>query len=101
MTSRRRFLQWISRHPGSRGALLVGPGALWLFAFFLLPVLILLAYSFMPRGAYGGVEPGFTLEHYRRFFDPLYLGILRRTAWLALLTRWCACCWRIRPHTPS
>jgi len=25
------------------------------------------------------VERGFTLEHYRRFFDPLYLDILRRT----------------------
>jgi spermidine/putrescine transport system permease protein len=37
------------------------------------------AYSLMPRGIYGGVEPGFTLEHYRRFFDPLYLDILQRT----------------------
>jgi spermidine/putrescine transport system permease protein len=36
-------------------------------------------YSFMPRGTYGGVEPGFTLEHYRRFIDPLYLEILQRT----------------------
>ena len=70
---------------GRRGVLLAGPGALWLFAFFLLPVLILLAYSFMPRGITAASKPGFTLEHYRRFFDPLYLGILRRTAWLALL----------------
>lgn len=83
---RRRFLQWIARHPGSGATLLAGPGALWLVAFFMLPVLVLLGYSFMPRGAYGGVEPGFTLEHYKRFLDPLYLGILRRTAWLALLT---------------
>jgi spermidine/putrescine transport system permease protein len=37
------------------------------------------AYSLMPRGTYGGVRPGFTLEHYRRFFDPLYLAILQRT----------------------
>ena len=39
----------------------------------------MLAYSLMPRGIYGGVEPGFTLEHYRRFFDPLYLDMLQRT----------------------
>jgi spermidine/putrescine transport system permease protein len=36
-------------------------------------------YSFMRRGIYGGVEPGFTLEHYARFFDPLYLEVLQRT----------------------
>ena len=82
---RRGFLRWVARHPGSPGPLLLGPGGLWLFAFFLLPVLILLVYSFMPRGAYGGVQPGFTLEHYQRFLDPLYLGILRRTAWLSFL----------------
>ena len=82
---RRGILRWIARHPRSPGALLLGPGGLWLLAFFLLPILILLVYSVMPRGAYGGVQPGFTLEHYRRFLDPLYLGILRRTIWLSLL----------------
>jgi spermidine/putrescine transport system permease protein len=85
VTWRRRFLRWVARHPGSPAALLAGPGALWLLAFFVLPILILLGYSFMPRGTYGMAVPGFTLEHYRRFLDPLYLGILRRTAWLALL----------------
>jgi spermidine/putrescine transport system permease protein len=84
-TLRRDFLRWVSRHPSSPGALLLGPAGLWLLAFFLLPILILLAYSVMPRGAYGGVTPGFTLEHYRRFLDPLYLGILRRTVWLSFL----------------
>ncbi len=86
MTSpRRSVLRWVARHPASPCALLLGPAGLWLLAFFLLPILILLAYSVMPRGAYGGVTPGFTLEHYRRFLDPLYLGILRRTVWLSFL----------------
>ena len=40
---------------------------------------MMFAYSMMPRGIYGGVVPGFTLEHYKRFFDPLYLQILNRT----------------------
>ena len=45
----------------------------------LAPIGIMLVYSFMPRGIYGGVVAGFTLEHYQRFFDPLYLQILIRT----------------------
>ena len=63
MTFRRRFLRSIASRPGAPGVLLAGPGALWLLAFFLVPILILLGYSFMPRGTYGGVEPGITLEH--------------------------------------
>ena len=61
------------------GWVLALPAGTWLLLFFAVPILVLGAYSFMPRGVYGGVESGFTLEHYRRFFDPLYLGILGRT----------------------
>jgi len=76
---RERALAWLYRRPEARAWSLLLPGTLWLVAFFLVPILIMLAYSMMPRGIYGGVERGFTLEHYRRFFDPLYLEILRRT----------------------
>ena len=76
---RERILAWLYRRPEARAWALLAPGTLWLLAFFLVPILIMLAYSMMPRGIYGGVERGFTLEHYRRFFDPLYLDILRRT----------------------
>jgi spermidine/putrescine transport system permease protein len=86
MTPRRRLLAWLAERPRAGGWALFLPGALWLAAFFLVPLAILLAYSFMPRGTYGGVEPGFTLENYRRFLDPLYLGILQRTVLLALAT---------------
>ena len=77
--ARRRLLGWLQRRPAARAWALLGPGMVWLVLFFLLPLLIMAAYSLMPRGTYGGVQPGFTLEHYRRFFDPLYLAILRRT----------------------
>jgi spermidine/putrescine transport system permease protein len=76
---RERALAWLHRRPEAQAWALLGPGVFWLAAFFLVPILIMLGYSMMPRGIYGGVEPGFTLEHYRRFFDPLYLDILRRT----------------------
>ncbi|HTL04852.1 MAG TPA: ABC transporter permease [Gemmatimonadales bacterium] len=72
------------------GWLLLGPGLCWLGAFFLLPMLLVLVASVMPRGVYGGVEPGFTLEHYARFLDPLYLRVLWRTiAWAGLATGAC------------
>jgi spermidine/putrescine transport system permease protein len=78
-TFRQRVLGWLYRRPEAQAWTLLAPGAFWLLAFFLIPILIMLVYSFMPRGIYGGVERGFTLEHYARFFDPLYLEVLQRT----------------------
>jgi spermidine/putrescine transport system permease protein len=87
---RRRLLAWLQRRPAARAWSLLGPGMLWLVLFFLVPLLIMAAYSLMPRGTYGGVQPGFTLEHYRRFFDPLYLAILQRTlVWSLVCTAVC------------
>jgi spermidine/putrescine transport system permease protein len=78
-TLRQSVLGWLHRRPGARAWALLSPGAFWLLGFFLIPILIMLVYSVMPRGIYGGVERGFTLEHYARFFDPLYLDVLQRT----------------------
>jgi spermidine/putrescine transport system permease protein len=76
---RERTLAWLYRRPEARAWALLAPGGLWLLVFFLVPILIMFVYSVMPRGIYGGVERGFTLEHYGRFFDPLYLEVLQRT----------------------
>jgi len=87
---RMRVLRWLDRHPALRAWTLLGPGVVWLLLFFLVPLLVMAAYSLMPRGTYGGVRAGFTLEHYRRFFDPLYLDILRRTlVWSLAATTIC------------
>jgi spermidine/putrescine transport system permease protein len=87
---RRDLLRALARRPLLGAWSLLAPGAGWLAVFFAAPVLLMFAYSLMPRGVYGGVEPGFTLEHYRRFFEPLYLRILWRTvAWSALATIAC------------
>lgn len=83
---RRRISRWLAFHDRARAWALLAPGTLWLLAFFVAPVLIMGAYSVMVRGTYGGVEPGFTLESYARFFEPLYLRILVRTVGLAILT---------------
>lgn len=90
MTLRRRILAALARRPALGTASLLAPGGLWLALFFVAPMLLMLAVSVMPRGTYGGVEPGFTLEHYRRFLDPLYLQVLWRTMlWAALATGAC------------
>jgi spermidine/putrescine transport system permease protein len=78
--ARQRLLAWLHRRPEARAWSLLGPGVAFLLVFFLAPLLIMAAYSVMPRGVYGGVERGLTLESYRRFFVPIYLGILGRTA---------------------
>jgi spermidine/putrescine transport system permease protein len=76
---REKALAFFYSRPQARAWTLLAPGTFWLTLFFLVPIGIMLVYSFMPRGIYGGVVSGFTLEHYRRFFDPLYLQILTRT----------------------
>src|SRR5258706_12549141 len=50
---------------------------------FLFPMLIVLAYSLHTRGAYGGISKPLSVESYRRFADPIYLGILGRSFWIA------------------
>jgi spermidine/putrescine transport system permease protein len=77
--SRDRVLAWLHRRPQAQAWSLFGPGVLFLVVFFLVPLLIMFAYSVMPRGEYGGVERGLTLESYQRFFVPIYLTILIRT----------------------
>jgi spermidine/putrescine transport system permease protein len=87
---RERALAWLYTRPEARAWALLAPGGFWLLAFFLIPLVIMFVYSLMPRGIYGGVDPGFTLEHYARFFDPLYLQVLQRTfAWSIACTVIC------------
>ena len=55
---------------------LLGPGVAYWLVFFLVPVGVLIAYSFFRRGPYGGVIYEPTLKNYARAFDPLYIGVL-------------------------
>ena len=61
------------------------PTWVWMAGLFAAPFAIILAYSFLTRGAYGGVEQPWTLENYQRLFDPLYLIILLRSFGMALV----------------
>ena len=50
---------------------------------FLAPLAIILGYSFLTRGVYGGIASPWTLESYQRLVDPIYLEILWRSFWVA------------------
>ena len=76
---RRRVFAWLAPRPSATGWSLIGPAVAFLLIFFAIPLVMMLAYSVMKRGTYGGVEAGFTLEHYLRFGEGLYLSILWRT----------------------
>jgi len=62
------------------------PGAFVMLTLFFLPLLIVLAYSLLSRGAYGGVLLPWSIESYTRIFDPLYLAILWRSIWVAAVS---------------
>jgi spermidine/putrescine transport system permease protein len=59
--------------------LFLSPAGIVMGGLFLAPLLIVLAYSLLTRGAYGGIEPPWTFESYTRFVDPLYGAILLRS----------------------
>ena len=61
------------------------PAWVWMAALFAAPFAIVLAYSLLTRGAYGGLDLPWTFESYRRLADPLYLVIVARSFWMAAL----------------
>jgi spermidine/putrescine transport system permease protein len=63
-----------------------GPGILYLGILFVIPMLIVAAFSLLEGTPDGGVRASLTLANYRRALDPLYVAVLARSAWLALVT---------------
>ena len=61
------------------GTLYSGPMAIWFSLFFLAPIIIIIIYSFLKKGLYGGVDPEFSLEAYHYLGDGIFLGITLRT----------------------
>lgn len=68
-----------------RRLILLGPALAWWAVFLVVPVALILAYSFFERGTYGGVVPTFTLDNFARALDPLYLRVLLFSVRVALI----------------
>lgn len=60
------------------------PIAVWLLLFFLVPMIIVLSYSFLKKGTYGGVELAVSLETFSVFVDPVFLSVLWKTIYISL-----------------
>lgn len=78
--------QRLRRRPALRAWLLLSPAALWLLLFFLLPLGIVLVYSLLERGTFGGVVFEFNPSNYPRVFDALYRNIFLRSVYIAIAT---------------
>ncbi len=78
------MLDW--RRSKAAFAVLIGPPSVWLVVFFTLPLAIVWVYSFGLKGPQGQTILAFTFENYARALDWLYLEIILKSLWIALVT---------------
>ena len=76
----------VLKHGRNLGSLYSGPMAAWFTLFFLAPIVIIIIYSFLKKGLYGGVEPEFSLDAYRYLGDKIFLSITFRTLVIAVVS---------------
>ncbi|HOS30790.1 MAG TPA: ABC transporter permease [Treponemataceae bacterium] len=68
------------------GSMYAWPMGLWFTAFFIVPLLIIILYSFLKKGLYGGVVWEFSLNAYKQMFNPNYGLVLLRTVRISLIS---------------
>lgn len=68
------------------GGFYAWPMGLWFTIFFIVPLAIIVAYSFMKRDVYGGVIHEFSFNAYKQMFTPAYGMIFLRTLWISLIS---------------
>lgn len=68
------------------GSVYAGPAGIWLTVFFVVPLLVIVAYSFLAKGTYGGVEPRFSLEAYRSLANSVFLRVSLNTLGISFVT---------------
>jgi len=80
------ILHFFRNHPALRTGIVLSPAAFWVVIFTLIPMGIVVYYSFLTRGPWGTITYEFTLDSYWQIFDPLFLKIFARSFKLASLT---------------
>jgi spermidine/putrescine transport system permease protein len=74
------------RQDALAAALYTGPALLYLALLFAAPLAVVAAFSLTAAAHGTAAVTGLTLDNYRRVLDPLYLSVLWKSCWLALLT---------------
>lgn len=59
------------------------PYIIWAIIFTVVPLIIILIYSFAKRDSFGNIVYEFTFENYKSFFTPIYLNVLWRSVKLS------------------
>ena len=70
----------------NRKSVLAWPYVFWIILFTILPLLIIVLFSFTEKTEMGSISMVFTLDNYRKFFQPLYLNVLKRSVILAVVS---------------
>ena len=63
-----------------------GPMGLWFTVFFVAPLAIIIIYSFLKKGLYGGVEWSFSLSAYAQMFNASFGKVIFRTLWITIIS---------------
>jgi spermidine/putrescine transport system permease protein len=58
----------------------------WFTVFFLIPLIIIVIYSFLKKNLYGGVEWEFSLEAYKSLGNPSYIVVTLRTIIISVIS---------------
>lgn len=75
-----------ARRERALGRFLVWPAAVWMLLFFALPLLVVLAYSFMTPDRLVQAKLPFTLDNYERIARATYLSVMWRSVYVALIS---------------
>ena len=67
------------------GPIYTFPMGIWFTVFFLAPIIIIVIYSFLRQGLYGGVEWEFSLQAYRSLTNPAFLTVTFRTLIVSII----------------
>jgi spermidine/putrescine transport system permease protein len=66
--------------------ILIWPATIWLIVFFVLPLFIVLAYSFLTPDSANQVRGPLTTNNYLRLIQPTYTGVVWRSLYTAIIT---------------
>lgn len=92
-TEKKTFLLRLAEKAHASKAKKINPGpayawpmGAWFSVFFVIPLAIILCYSFMKKDMFGGVIPEFSFTAYKQMFSKAYAFIFLRTLWMSLIS---------------